>query len=79
MTDVLIRDVPDHVLEWLKRQAELNHRSLQGELLTILEGAVRRRSREEHAKFAAEMRERLAKTGRVFGDSVELIREDRER
>ena len=80
MADVLVRNVPEPILEALKRQAEEHYCSLQGELLAILEEAVAlRRSREEHAKFAAQMRERLAKTGRTFSDSVDLIREDRDR
>jgi plasmid stability protein len=79
MTDVLIRNVPDHILETLKKSAADHEHSLQQELLNALEEAVRLRSREEHLKFADEMRERLAKSGRTFTDSVDLIREDRER
>ena len=78
MADVLVRNVPDAVLEGLKRRAAERRRSLQGELLEILEAAARP-SREEHAQFAAEMRERLARTGRSFSNSVDLIREDRDR
>jgi plasmid stability protein len=80
MSDVLVRNVPDQVLQALKRRAEMHHRSLQGELLTILEeAALPRMSPEEHVRLANEMRERLAKTGRHFGDSVADLREDRER
>jgi plasmid stability protein len=43
-----IRDVPEHVVEALKRRAKLHHRSLQGELLVVLEeAAARAPAREE--------------------------------
>ena len=38
---VSIRNIPDDVAELLKARAARNHRSLQGELLYILEQAVR--------------------------------------
>lgn len=79
MTDILIRNVPEPVLESLKRRAEERHRSLQHELLSILETASAQPTRETAAEVAAAIRARLAASGRSFGDSVELIREDRER
>ena len=36
-----IKDVPDHVAERLRRRAARNHRSLQGELMSIVEQAAR--------------------------------------
>lgn len=79
MTDVLIRNVPDEILETLKKSAADQEHSLQQELLTALEEAARRKSREEHLKFVEELQEQLARTGRVSSDSVDLIREDRDR
>ncbi len=35
-----IKNVPDEILERLRRRATLNHRSLQGEMMAILECAV---------------------------------------
>ena len=35
-----IKNVPDHVAEKLRESAAAHHRSLQGELLAILEAAV---------------------------------------
>jgi plasmid stability protein len=35
-----IKNVPEHVVERLRSRAERNRRSLQGELLTIVEAAV---------------------------------------
>lgn len=37
-----IRNVPDDVVAALKRRAEANHRSLQGELIALLDAAARR-------------------------------------
>ena len=37
-----VKNVPDEVAERLRERARRNHRSLQGELLTILEDAVAR-------------------------------------
>lgn len=40
MSSLYIRDVPGPVLEALKRLAQAHHRSLQGELLVLLERAA---------------------------------------
>lgn len=40
-----IRNVPDHVVEALRHRAERNRRSLQGELLLIVEQAALDRTR----------------------------------
>ena len=79
MPDVLIRDVPEDVLETLKRRAAQRHRSLQGELMTLLEGAAAETGAKSPAELADEVRRRLASSGRTFTDSTPLIREDRER
>jgi plasmid stability protein len=80
VTDVLIRNVPEPVVETLKQWAVENRRSLESEILSILEEMVdSHRRRERFFREADELRTRLAKTGRQFSDSVDLIREDRER
>ena len=79
MPDVLIRDVPEPVLKELKRRAAQHHRSLQGELMTLLELAASQTGVKSPADLADEMRRRLAGTGRTFTDSTPLIRADRER
>ena len=40
MPAITVRDVPDHVHRRLKRQAKAHNRSLNGEVLQILEQAV---------------------------------------
>lgn len=79
MTDVLIRDVPEPILDALKRRSEQHRRSLQQELLTILEDAVAGVPSQSAADLAALIRERLAATRMTFSDSAELVREDRRR
>ena len=79
MADVLVRNVPEPVLESLKQRAARHRRSLQQELLGILETAAEEPPRRSPAEVAAALRARLAQSGRTFGDSAALVREDRER
>lgn len=60
MPDVLVRNVPERVLEALKRRAQRQRRSLQQELLEIRAFAARGASPGEYARVAASIRERLA-------------------
>ena len=66
-----VKNVPDDVAHRLKARAAHNHRSLQGELLAILEQAAggRRLSVEEVAQ-------EVKRLGiRTSGDSVKMLRE----
>ena len=40
MTNISVKDVPDQWAEALRQRAARNHRSLQGELMAIIEAAV---------------------------------------
>ena len=74
MPDISIKNVPEEVLVRLKEQAEKNHRSLQGELIVILEMAVKptRLSLED-------VYSRITELGlSTDSESVEFIREDRD-
>ncbi len=78
MPDLLIRNVPEKIIDTLKRKAAGNRHSLQQELLLIVEQAAR----EDHIKntdYAAMVRERLQSYGNQFTDSTESIRSDRDR
>lgn len=79
MPDLLVRDVPQGTVEALKRRAARHRRSLQQELLGILETSAEEPQVKSPAQVAATIRARLAKTGRTFTDSAPSIREDRER
>ena len=40
MANLSIKDVPEHLAETLRQRAMRNHRSLQGELMSLVESAV---------------------------------------
>lgn len=44
MPNLSIKDVPEEVAEALRRRAAFNHRSLQGELMAIIQQAVQGRN-----------------------------------
>lgn len=83
MTDVLVRGVPDEVLERLKRRAAANNRSLQGELKEILTESAREQPRRQvdAVELARKIKEKIRREhgGRLEGDSTDIIREYRER
>lgn len=82
MTDVLIRGVPEEVLERLKRRAAANNRSLQGELKEILTSSSREEPRREvdAVELARKVKEKIAARhgGPFETDSTDLIREYRD-
>jgi plasmid stability protein len=70
-----IKNVPDDIAEKLRRMAQDSHRSLQGELMHILEQAVN----EPIPIDIGMVRERIASYGLQTGDeSTRMIREDRD-
>ena len=74
MASLSIKNVPDDVVENLRLRAARHHRSLQGELMSIITESV---SKPFDAKaFLAESARLGIKTP---GDSVAMIREDRDR
>ena len=73
---MLIRDLDPAVLDSLKEHARVNKRSLQAELKHILELAASRKA-VDYRKEIERFRERFG--DRVFSNSADLIREDRER
>ncbi len=76
MAVLTIRDVPDDLYAILKQLAVRNRRSLQQEAIVQLEQA-RCRAGESPLDRARVIRQQLA--GRELGDTVEEIRQDRER
>jgi plasmid stability protein len=79
MPQLLVRGVEPAVYERLKENAQANGRSLEAEVRHILQQSVRgtRRSFEETEAAIQRIRERLSKPQTT--DSVDLIREDRDR
>ena len=70
-----IKDVPDDLAEALRARAKENHRSIQGELMDILETAIRPRPFRATA-LLNEVRALGLKTPR---ESARMIRLDRDR
>ena len=70
-----IKNAPDQVVERLRRRAKRHHRSLQGELLAIIEAAVREDQPTAVADVLAEVR-RLGL--RTPSEAAALIRADRD-
>jgi len=78
MGNVLIRDVPQRVLESLKERAATHHRSLQQELVAILKEAAEDQV-DRLVQQIREQRARYEKAGKHISDSTCLIRKDRKR
>ena len=76
MSQLLIRNLEDETVELLKNQAKLHNRSLQGEVKQILEENVKMSMKDARIK-AKKIRASFGK--KIFPDSANLIREDRNR
>lgn len=92
MPTLTIKDVPEPLAERLRRRAARNHRSLQGELMSIIEQAARedqaadaparppgvRRGWKTIDQIYAELRAKYPEPINSGPSSIELIREDRD-
>lgn len=76
MAQVLVRDLPDDVVERLKRKAAADGRSLEAHLRAVLEEASRF-DRSDYLAIADEVAD--STRGRTTSDSTELIRDSRDR
>jgi antitoxin FitA len=70
-----IKNAPDEVVRRLRARAERHHRSLQGELLAIIEAAVEEDGLLTPADILAEVRQLGLTTPR---EAAALIRADRD-
>ncbi len=70
-----IKNVPDDILERLRERAKRNHRSLQGEVLTILEEAT---AEQRRSRTVREVLERIRELDFHTDDSTQMIREMRD-
>lgn len=69
-----IKNAPDSVVQRLREQAERHHRSLQGELLAIIEAAV-----QDGPLTPAEVLAEVRRLGlQTPGEAVALVRADRD-
>ena len=78
MGNILVRNLDDDVISSLKDQAKTNQRSLASEIRYLLTEQVERRSQlAKFREFSKRVADSTAATQR--SDSVDLIREDRDR
>jgi len=70
-----IKNVPDHIAEEVRKRAVKHRRSLQGELISILEETVAQERRMTPAGFLKEIR---ALSLRTPSESLKIIRRDRD-
>jgi plasmid stability protein len=70
-----IKNVPDQIAERLRRRAARHHRSLQGELLAVLEEAVTEERSLTPAELLAEVRAAGLKTP---AEAAGFVRRDRD-
>ena len=77
MAQLLVRDLDPAVVARLKEKARQNQRSLQGEVKAILEEAAARATRDEALAMIDRWQRKWG--DRVFSDSTQMIREDRDR
>ena len=76
MAQLLVRDLDPAVVARLKEKARQNRRSLQGEVKAILEEAAARATRKEALAVIEKWQRRWG--DRVFSDSADLLRQDRD-
>jgi plasmid stability protein len=70
-----IKNARDDVVQRLRERAERHHRSLQGELMAIIEAAVR----EDHAATPAEILAQVRQIGlSTPGESASIVRASRD-
>jgi plasmid stability protein len=70
-----IKNAPDHVVQRLRQRAEQHHRSLQGELMAIIEAAVQEDRPATPADILAEVRQLGLRTP---SEAAALVRADRD-
>ena len=78
MANVLIRNIPEEVMDRFKNMARSHKRSLQQELRVVLEKTVDQSSTGIFQK-ASDLRRKLRRKAVRFTDSARLLREDRTR
>ena len=76
-TNLSIKNAPDQVVQRLRERAERHHRSLQGELLAIIEAAVREEAVAGPRDILAEVRRLGVSTPSEAADLVRAARDGR--
>jgi plasmid stability protein len=76
MAQLLVREIPQETVSALKKRAKKNGRSAEAEHRAILQDALK--PRVDHWREIDRLRNELAESGRIFTDSTEFIRRDRD-
>lgn len=81
MVNISLRDVPDELYQQLKQMAESERRSVNQQILVLLEYSLKLRQRPsaEVWQRIEQRREAIASRVGLTPDSAELIAEDRSR
>ncbi len=74
-TNLSIKNVPDELAAQIKKRAAKNHRSLQGELVAIIEAAAKEDRRLKPLEFLAAIKSFKLSTPT---ESASMVRGDRE-
>ncbi len=72
-----IKNAPVHVVERLRQRAQRHHRSLQGELMAIVEAAAREHQPATVAEVLAEVRRLRLKTPAEAASIIRAARDHR--
>jgi antitoxin FitA len=75
--NISIKNAPDDLVALLKTRAERNHRSMQGELLAILEEAMRASQRLTPMELLAEVKKLDLKAPSEAAEIVRKMRDER--
>ena len=70
-----VKNVPDHIAAQIRRRAAKHHRSLQGELVAILEETVAEKKMFTPSEFLEELRAIGLKTP---AEAAKIIRKERD-
>lgn len=81
MATIMLRDIPEDLMEDIKQAAALERRSVPAEVLHLTEIGVRKTLllRRDHVRAVENLRKRLADKPRFSVSSTELIDKDRQR
>ena len=83
MKTFTLRDIPDEIFEHFKEIAQRDRRSINQEMIEVMDQAIQRdalrQQRQQALHGIAELRRSLPKRTREGKDSLTLLREDRER
>jgi len=74
-----VKNVPDHIAERLRQRAAKHHRSLQGELIAILEENVTTKRSLTPLEFLSEVRASALNTPEESADFIRKERDARSR